>query len=215
MITSSVSNALGRNATHSQSVPKTPNVEERRVQDMLAEGGGVVASRVEADPSVEADSHSSSQAPPGGGASSSPERARTAAHETLERLRSAWDKRVKAWGKRNLEKLVEKKGRVSRSMDAVPRQMHLVANQTELVLELIDDFRAGTYRDVSWGSMALLVGGLLYTVSPADVIPDAIPVLGSLDDLMVLAIVTRSANRQLRAYCRFKGYAESEYFRDT
>ena len=126
----------------------------------------------------------------------------------------AWLESVsESWGRERLRELFARKGQVSKTMQAVPSNMHRVANQTQLALELIDDFRAGTYRQISWFSVALLVGAVLYAVSPADVIPDALPLAGQLDDLALLGIVTRIVNRDLRAYCAFKGYDESEYFR--
>jgi uncharacterized membrane protein YkvA (DUF1232 family) len=109
--------------------------------------------------------------------------------------------------------LVKRKGRLSRTLEVVPQNMHRMANQTQLVLELIDDFRDGTYRDISWRTIALLVGGILYAVSPADIVPDALPFIGQMDDLAVLALITRLANGDLRTYCRFKGYREEDYFR--
>jgi len=117
------------------------------------------------------------------------------------------------WGDDHLRTLARKKGRLSTTMENVPENMHRMANQTQLILELIDDFRDGTYRKISWRSVALLVGGLLYTVSPADVVPDVVPFLGKLDDLAVLALITRLVNRDLREYCAFKGYLLDDYFR--
>jgi uncharacterized membrane protein YkvA (DUF1232 family) len=114
-------------------------------------------------------------------------------------------------GSRYIE-LLARRGRVSESFGDVPQKMHKVANQTSLVLELIDDFRAGTYRDMPWHSVAIASAGLLYTVSPADVVPDFIPLLGALDDMALMAVAIRWIEKDLRAYCRFKGYAESEYF---
>jgi len=130
---------------------------------------------------------------------------------------------LSAWLRGKLERLSEKlgvqylellgrRGRVSETLRRVPRRMRKVVNQTELVLELIDDFRDGTYRDVPWHSVAIASAGLLYSVSPADVIPEFIPFVGSLDDLAVMAVATRAIEKELRAYCRFKGFAESDYF---
>lgn len=145
------------------------------------------------------------------------ERVRTQPKSTVERPQNkvlGWlEDFSQKWGAAHLRTLVQKKGRVHQTMSAVPEQMHRVANQTKLVLELIDDFRDGTYRGVSWRSVALLTGALLYSVSPADVIPDAFPVVGQLDDLVLIAIVTRIVQDDLRDYCRFKGYDEDEYFR--
>lgn len=131
--------------------------------------------------------------------------------------------RFSAWLRRRLERVAEKlgvqylellgrSGRVSETLRRVPRRMRKVVNQTELVLELIDDFRDGTYREVPWHSVAIASAGLLYSVSPADVIPEFIPLLGSLDDMVLMAVATRAIEKELRAYCRFKGYVESDYF---
>ncbi len=121
--------------------------EAQRVQDMLSEGGGVVQPNVpvseEESPRPESDV-------------ARPQR------KFLGWLEDFSHK----WGAARLKTLVEKKGRVSESMGSVPQNMHRVASQTRLVLELIDDFRDGTYREVSWRSIALLVAGLLYAVSP-------------------------------------------------
>lgn len=47
------------------------------------------------------------------------------------------------------------------------------------------------FRDprVPTAAKALLVGGLVYGVSPLDVVPDIIPILGQLDDIGVLVVV--------------------------
>jgi uncharacterized membrane protein YkvA (DUF1232 family) len=70
----------------------------------------------------------------------------------------------------------------------------------------------GEYRAVPWKSVVLTVGALLYFVSPADLIPDFIPVLGYLDDAAVVAYVVRAIRsdlhreeRALRATKRSRG----------
>ena len=169
--------------------------EAQRVEDMLAEGGGVVEPHVPV----------------------SDENANLEPQSTIERPQNkvlGWlEDFSHKWGATHLKTLVQKKGRLSQTMSALPDGMHRVANQTRLVLELIDDFRDGTYREISWRSVALLTGGILYSVNPADVVPDVLPIVGQLDDLVILAIVTRLVHGDLRKYCQFKGYDESEYFR--
>jgi uncharacterized membrane protein YkvA (DUF1232 family) len=90
--------------------------------------------------------------------------------------------------------------------------MQHAAKQTALVLDLLDDFRSGTYRQVPWHSIAIASAGVLYAVSPADVVPDFIPFLGALDDVAVAAIATRLIKKDLVRYCHYKGYSEAEYF---
>jgi uncharacterized membrane protein YkvA (DUF1232 family) len=116
------------------------------------------------------------------------------------------------WSTRTLAKLAAKRGSLAQGLKEVPDRMHLAANQTQLVLELIDDVKSGTYRSIPWRYVAMLSAIALYAVSPADIVPDFIPVLGSLDDVVLMALATRIAGKQLRAYCSFKGYPAEQYF---
>jgi uncharacterized membrane protein YkvA (DUF1232 family) len=169
--------------------------EAQRVQDMLSEGGGVVEPRVPVSEEANDDSNSEGVL------------------EKLSAVAVIWLEDVaRKWGTDHLRTLVSKKGRLSKTMEDVPENMHRMANQTRLVLELVDDVRDGTYREISWRSVALLVAGLLYTVNPADVVPDGLPLIGRLDELVLLAVLTRLVRNDLRTYCRFKGYPEGEYF---
>jgi uncharacterized membrane protein YkvA (DUF1232 family) len=56
------------------------------------------------------------------------------------------------------------------------------------------------YAGVGRGTIVLLVGALLYFVSPIDAIIDAIPVLGYLDDAAVLAWVAGQVRAELDAF---------------
>ena len=47
--------------------------------------------------------------------------------------------------------------------------------------------------------VAVVVGGILYTLSPLDLIPDVIPVIGWLDDVGVIAFVIGYLNRAKEA----------------
>ncbi len=113
-------------------------------------------------------------------------------------------------GQSFLRKLRE--NHLERGVRRVPTRMRLSANQLELVIELIDDFRSGAYRDVSWGAIAIMTGALLYSVSPADILPDALMGLGQLDDAIVLSIAMRLVRGELRKFIDFKGYDFEKYF---
>lgn len=190
--------------------PTTDN-EAPRVEEMLLEDGGVV------EPRVPVEAHRSTSDELNGAQVESSEfgssEFRSTAVRPQGKIQAFLEDLSQYWGTRRLSTLVRKKGRVSKTMKVVPDSMHRVANQSRLVLELIDDFRDGTYREISWRSIALLTAGILYSVNPGDVIPDAVPILGQLDDLVLLAVVTRLTQGDLRKYCRFRGYEERHYFR--
>lgn len=69
--------------------------------------------------------------------------------------------------------------------------LRLVPDLIRLVRALLAD--AATPRSVK----AALVGLLVYLLSPIDVIPDFFPVIGSLDDLIISALVLRWAGRRV------------------
>lgn len=107
--------------------------------------------------------------------------------------------------------LKARRGAIERTVRELPHRLRRMANQISLSLELVDDYRAGTYRDVRWTSIAVAIAGVIYVVSPVDLIP-ALPVLGSLDDVLVMNFVMRFLREDLERYCAFKGYDPSEYF---
>ena len=61
-------------------------------------------------------------------------------------------------------------------------------------------WRDGTYRDVPWKSIVVAVAGIFYFLDPIDIIPDFIPVIGYLDDSVVLAFVARTIHSDLEKF---------------
>lgn len=56
-----------------------------------------------------------------------------------------------------------------------------------------------------WQSKALIIFALGYFVSPVDAVPDAIPVLGYVDDLLVVAWVLHQLQGEVVAYRKLRG----------
>jgi len=142
--------------------------------------------------------------PPAAGAASFGFALRAKTRAWLER----WSSKV---ARRNII-LLAARGNIAETLHDVPEQMHKVARQTQLVIEFVDDFRSGRYRDMPWWAVAVAATALLYAVNPADAIPNALPIVGMLDDLAVVAVATRLLKKELRRYCEFKGYPVEQYF---
>lgn len=144
------------------------------------------------------------------------QRATQLAYDAERQLVARGRRRVERWSsqlaRRNLAILVAR-GDIAETLKDVPEQMHRVARQTALVIEFVGDFRSGTYRAMPWWAVAVAVTAMAYTVNPVDVIPNAIPFAGVLDDLAVVAVATRVLRKQLVKYCEFKGYPVQDYFR--
>ena len=51
----------------------------------------------------------------------------------------------------------------------------------------------------AWLAIALVIGGLLYVLSPIDLIPDFIPLLGVMDDVVLVPLAIRFLLKRLPA----------------
>ncbi len=56
-----------------------------------------------------------------------------------------------------------------------------------LLLDLVRDVRRGEYQQVPMWTLSAAVFALLYVLNPLDVIPDALPIVGVLDDAAVVS----------------------------
>ncbi len=60
------------------------------------------------------------------------------------------------------------------------------------------------YKDIPLGTLIALVSGLLYWLSPADIIPDIIPIAGYVDDATVIAACLKLINDDIKEYKEWK-----------
>jgi uncharacterized membrane protein YkvA (DUF1232 family) len=77
------------------------------------------------------------------------------------------------------------------------------------VFSLLKDRIAGRYTETPWGTIASLTGALLYVLSPLDLIPDFIPVIGYLDDATVFGFVIVMAKDDLERYREWRKLQDS------
>ena len=67
----------------------------------------------------------------------------------------------------------------------------------ETMLRLIRAYYRGEYRAVTESTLVVIIAAIIYIVSPLDVIPDAIPAIGFLDDATVLSLALRRTRQDL------------------
>lgn len=78
----------------------------------------------------------------------------------------------------------------------------------QLMFHMVRDWVRRDYKDVPIGSIAAIVGGLLYFLSPLDFIPDIMPVSGLIDDAFVLSLVFKQVRSDLRKYEAWKTHLD-------
>lgn len=88
----------------------------------------------------------------------------------------------------------ENKGKLQRYVD-----------DAQLLFNLLRDYANGNYREVPFNVVAAIGGALLYVLSPIDLIPDFIPIIGYLDDAAVIAFCLSLIEKDLVSYKVWKG----------
>jgi uncharacterized membrane protein YkvA (DUF1232 family) len=94
-----------------------------------------------------------------------------------------------------LQSLFEEAAKQAASMPREPFQETWPYFQA--MLRLIRAYSQGSYRDVPESTMVVIIAAIIYVVNPLDVIPDALPALGFLDDATVLALAVRRTRQTL------------------
>jgi uncharacterized membrane protein YkvA (DUF1232 family) len=68
------------------------------------------------------------------------------------------------------------------------------------MIRVIRDHQQGEYRDLSAPKLLIIIAAIIYFVSPFDVIPDWIPVLGHIDDAFVISLALKSVRADLDTF---------------
>jgi uncharacterized membrane protein YkvA (DUF1232 family) len=68
------------------------------------------------------------------------------------------------------------------------------------MIRLIRDYTRAQYRDVSESNLVTIIAALIYFVSPFDVIPDWVPILGHIDDAFVVSLALKTVRADLDTF---------------
>lgn len=69
----------------------------------------------------------------------------------------------------------------------------------KLLVSMCKDTMAGRYKMNKW-NMSVVVGTILYVVSPLDAVPDVLPVLGWLDDVTIVGYAISKLSDEMKRY---------------
>ncbi len=73
-----------------------------------------------------------------------------------------------------------------------------------LVCSMLNDYICKRYTKVPTATVITLLAAVLYFISPIDIIPDFLPLIGHLDDMIVFGFVTDAAKVDLKKYEKWK-----------
>ena len=73
-----------------------------------------------------------------------------------------------------------------------------------VMLQMLTDYIKGKYKEVPWWVIASVTFALIYLLSPIDLIPDFIPVIGYLDDAFVIGVCLHLIENDLQLYRKWR-----------
>lgn len=77
-------------------------------------------------------------------------------------------------------------------------------NNIILLFNMFKDYAKGKYKEMPIQSVIAIVSALLYVISPMDLIPDSIPVIGYIDDAAVVAFAMKLIKNDIEKYKEWK-----------
>lgn len=112
----------------------------------------------------------------------------------------------------DVRRVVSRRRELDEKFKKLPDKLGKVVNQVKLLYELIRSYIDGSYREIPWISIATAAAAVVYFLAPIDLVPDMIPGIGYIDDLLVVRFALTAIGSDLRTFCEYKGYDVSKYF---
>ena len=105
--------------------------------------------------------------------------------------------------KEDIEKVTKKADEIEKKVrESGPLRRYI--EDVKLLLSLVKDYWSGNYKEIPYWAIGATVFALLYVLSPIDLIPDFIPVVGLVDDAAVVALCLYLIEQELHDYSEWK-----------
>lgn len=75
-----------------------------------------------------------------------------------------------------------------------------IASRLNVLTRITKAWRNKEYTEVSYVTVFLSVAILLYFVSPIDLVPDFIPIVGGLDDVLLLGFLLKMIDKEIKRF---------------
>jgi len=113
-------------------------------------------------------------------------------------------------GKEEAEKLLNNKDKLTEvllEVEEKSKSLPLVGeliSRVAILVEMLREYTAGTYRNMPIATAVAIVSALVYFLSPIDLITDALPVIGHIDDAAVIGACFSLINDDIEKYARWR-----------
>ncbi len=109
------------------------------------------------------------------------------------------DKRQKRFSEKDLTNVVSKEEILEEKFTKQERlKVHF--SDFKMLFSMLRDYTTLRYTAVPWYIISSIGAALLYVISPLDLLPDFIPIIGYIDDATVLAICLNLVHKEILLY---------------
>lgn len=99
----------------------------------------------------------------------------------------------------DLENVLGRSDELQQKMRDDPKLKRFLAD-SRIFFEMAHDYYRGRYREVPYWSIAAIVAALIYILSPVDLLPEVLPVVGVMDDVAVFAVCLTLVRADVERY---------------
>lgn len=111
----------------------------------------------------------------------------------------------------NPEKLTSLVGRVAElTRSGMPERYGLIRGRVSALCRMVKAYARREYTEVPWGAIALITTSLVYLVTPMDLVPDFLPIVGFGDDIALLAWTISQIEGDIDRFVEWENRARGE-----
>lgn len=118
-----------------------------------------------------------------------------------EKISKIFEGFKKDYSQEDAEKVMDNQSKIEQIMQNETLNKYI--DDVKLYFKMLADIFTGKYKQVPAGTIAAIVGTLLYVLSPVDLLPDFLPG-GFVDDAGIVALCLSFTKRDLEEYKAFK-----------
>lgn len=101
------------------------------------------------------------------------------------------------------EKLASMLEKLKQKMKTLPMVGSVLAN-VPTMFRLLNSYLKGEYTDIPRKDLIIVVSALSYLISPIDLVPDFIPVIGLMDDMAIISVCIKATKTELEKYLEWR-----------
>ena len=94
--------------------------------------------------------------------------------------------------------------KIRKLTSAIPKPLLDIWDDIKELISLLKDYAQKNYRDIPLKSIIAIGAAIAYFISPIDIIPDTLPIIGYLDDALVIKLAMDLIGDDVNEYKNWK-----------